>query len=77
MTFPAYALSMLLVPFRFSVVVNLDKGKGRRQWQQARYPCSLNSPLDFMGLDSFLNVQASWSNECIDTLNFLDYVMRI
>lgn len=32
--------------------------------------------VDFNGLQAFLNGQASWSPECIDTINFLDHLMR-
>jgi eukaryotic translation initiation factor 2C len=32
--------------------------------------------VDFNHLDAFLNGQASWSPDCIDTINFLDHVMR-
>lgn len=32
--------------------------------------------VSFSGLQAFLNGQASWSTECIDTINFLDHVMR-
>lgn len=32
--------------------------------------------LDFSSLQSFLNAQASYSTECIDTINFLDHLMR-
>ncbi|EMD96783.1 hypothetical protein COCC4DRAFT_142403 [Bipolaris maydis ATCC 48331] len=33
--------------------------------------------VDFIGLKSFMSGQAAWSNDCIDTLNFLDHVMRM
>ncbi|KAK7193057.1 hypothetical protein DPSP01_007599 [Paraphaeosphaeria sporulosa] len=32
--------------------------------------------LDFSALQSFLNNQTSYSTECIDTINFLDHLMR-
>jgi eukaryotic translation initiation factor 2C len=32
--------------------------------------------VDFNHLQAFLDGQASWSSECIDTINFLDHVMR-
>ncbi|KAF2641273.1 Piwi-domain-containing protein [Massarina eburnea CBS 473.64] len=32
--------------------------------------------VDFNHLTAFLNGQASWSADCIDTINFLDHVMR-
>jgi eukaryotic translation initiation factor 2C len=32
--------------------------------------------VDFANLQSFLAGQVSWSNECIDTVNFLDHCMR-
>ncbi|KAF1950228.1 eukaryotic translation initiation factor 2C 2 [Byssothecium circinans] len=32
--------------------------------------------VDFNHLQAFLNSQAPWSPECIDTINFLDHVMR-
>lgn len=32
--------------------------------------------LDFSSLQAFLNAQTSYSTECIDTINFLDHLMR-
>jgi eukaryotic translation initiation factor 2C len=32
--------------------------------------------VDFHAMKAFLNGQVSWSNECIDTINFYDHVMR-
>ena len=32
--------------------------------------------VDFNHLQAFLDGQASWSSDCIDTINFLDHVMR-
>lgn len=32
--------------------------------------------MDFSGLQAFMSGQAAWSTECIDTINFLDHVMR-
>jgi eukaryotic translation initiation factor 2C len=32
--------------------------------------------VDFNHLQAFLDGQAPWSNDCIDTINFLDHVMR-
>lgn len=32
--------------------------------------------VDFRTLQAFLNGQVSWSPECIDTINFLDHLMR-
>jgi len=33
-------------------------------------------PVDFNHLQAFLDGQATWSSDCIDTINFLDHVMR-
>lgn len=32
--------------------------------------------VDFAGLGAWLGGQASWSTDCIDTINFLDHLMR-
>ncbi|KAF2263506.1 Piwi-domain-containing protein [Lojkania enalia] len=36
----------------------------------------LTRQVDFAHLNAFLNGQASWSADCIDTINFLDHVLR-
>ncbi|KAI4955490.1 hypothetical protein J4E91_001351 [Alternaria rosae] len=63
------------------ITVDLDEEEGRptkpgargnKHTIHVRWTCQV----DFINLNAFLNGQASWSNECIDTINFLDHVMR-
>ncbi|KAF2129769.1 eukaryotic translation initiation factor 2C 2 [Dothidotthia symphoricarpi CBS 119687] len=62
------------------IVVDLDEEQGRpaREGKTNTHTVYLRwtRQVDFSGLNAFLNGQAAWSHECIDTINFLDHVMR-
>ncbi|CAN9089423.1 unnamed protein product [Alternaria alternata] len=63
------------------ITVDLDEEEGRPTKPGARgnkhtIHVRWTRQVDFIGLNAFLNGQASWSAECIDTINFLDHVMR-
>jgi eukaryotic translation initiation factor 2C len=64
------------------ITVDLDEEEGRPTKPGARgnkhtIHIRWTRQVDFIGLNAFLNGQASWSSDCIDTLNFLDHVMRM
>ena len=61
------------------VAVDLDAEEGRQPGPRGnKHTLHLRwtRKVDFIGLQAFLNGQASWTNDCIDTVNFLDHVMR-
>ncbi|KAL1800152.1 hypothetical protein ACET3X_000494 [Alternaria dauci] len=63
------------------ITVDLDEEEGRPTKPGARgnkhtIHVRWTRQVDFIGLNAFLSGQASWSSECIDTINFLDHVMR-
>ncbi|EOA89671.1 uncharacterized protein SETTUDRAFT_159260 [Exserohilum turcica Et28A] len=63
------------------ISVDLDEEEGRQTKPGARgnkhtLHIRWTRKVDFIGLNAFLQGQASWSSDCIDTLNFLDHVMR-
>ncbi|KAF1362486.1 Piwi-domain-containing protein [Lizonia empirigonia] len=63
------------------ITVDLDAEEGRVTRDGARgnkhtIYLRWTRQVSFSGLQAFLNGQASWSTECIDTINFLDHVMR-
>jgi eukaryotic translation initiation factor 2C len=63
------------------ITVDLDEEEGRPTKPGARgnkhtIHVRWTRQVDFINLNAFLNGKASWSNECIDTINFLDHVMR-
>jgi eukaryotic translation initiation factor 2C len=63
------------------ITVDLDDEEGRPTKAGARgnkhtIHLRMTRKLDFNHLHAFLNGQASWSTDCIDTINFLDHVMR-
>ncbi|UPX19247.1 Protein argonaute [Ascochyta rabiei] len=63
------------------ITVDLDAEEGKETRAGARgnkhtIHLRWTRQVDFSGLQAFLNGQASWSTECIDTINFLDHVMR-
>ncbi|KAH9862201.1 hypothetical protein IAQ61_010404 [Plenodomus lingam] len=65
----------------FRIAVDLDQEEGRPTKAGARgnkhtIHLRRTRQVDFHHLTAFLNGQAAWSNECIDTINFLDHVMR-
>ncbi|KAF2031818.1 Piwi-domain-containing protein [Setomelanomma holmii] len=63
----------------FRIQVDLDAEEERKLGKRGnKHTIHLRwtRKVDFSGLQAFLNGQASWSNECIDTINFLDHVMR-
>ncbi|KAF1843981.1 eukaryotic translation initiation factor 2C 2 [Cucurbitaria berberidis CBS 394.84] len=63
------------------ITVDLDAEEGRPTREGARgnkhtIHIRWTRQVDFNHMQAFLNGQASWSTECIDTINFLDHVMR-
>ncbi|RAR09531.1 Piwi-domain-containing protein [Stemphylium lycopersici] len=63
------------------ITVDLDEEEGRPTKPGARgnkhtIHVRWTRQVDFIGLNAFLNGQAAWSSQCIDTINFLDHVMR-
>lgn len=63
------------------VSVDLDAEEGRPTKPGARgnkhtIHLRWTRQVDFIHLQAFLSGQASWSTDCIDTINFLDHVMR-
>lgn len=63
------------------ITVDLDAEEGRPTKEGARgnkhtVHLRFTRQVDFSGLSSFLMGQAAWSTECIDTINFLDHLMR-
>jgi eukaryotic translation initiation factor 2C len=63
------------------ISVDLDAEEGRPTKAGARgnkhtIHLRWTRKVDFVHLSAFLNGQASWSTDCIDTINFLDHVMR-
>lgn len=65
----------------YRITVDLDAEEGRptpagKRGNKHTIHMRWTRKVDFNGLHAFLNGQASWSTECIDTINFLDHVMR-
>jgi eukaryotic translation initiation factor 2C len=64
------------------IVVDLDKEDGRqpKPGNEGKNVHTVfirhTRKVDFSGLAAFLKGQATWSTECIDTINFLDHVLR-
>ncbi|KAI8939451.1 hypothetical protein NX059_003228 [Plenodomus lindquistii] len=63
------------------ITVDLDQEEGRPTKAGARgnkhtLHLRWTRKVDFAHLKAFLNGQVSWSTDCIDTINFLDHVMR-
>lgn len=59
--------------------VDLDAEEGRQPGARTnKHTVHLRwtRQVDFGGLGAYLSGQASWSPECIDTINFLDHLMR-
>jgi eukaryotic translation initiation factor 2C len=65
----------------YRVIVDLDAEEGRptkpgQRGNKHTLHLRHTRKVDFNNLHAFLAGQASWSNECIDTVNFLDHIMR-
>ncbi|RMZ70216.1 eukaryotic translation initiation factor 2c [Pyrenophora seminiperda CCB06] len=63
------------------ITVDLDEEEGRPTKLGARgnkhtILLRRTRKVDFASLAGFLNGQIGWTNECIDTINFLDHVLR-
>ncbi|KAH6637426.1 Piwi domain-containing protein [Boeremia exigua] len=61
------------------IPVDLDAEEGKKPGARGNkhvVHLRLTRQVDFSGLGAFLSGQASWSPECIDTINFLDHLMR-
>ena len=63
------------------ISVDLDAEDGRQPRPGARgnkhtLYLRMTRQVDFIGLRAFLDGQAPWSSECIDTINFFDHIMR-
>ncbi|KAJ4987318.1 eukaryotic translation initiation factor 2c [Stagonosporopsis vannaccii] len=61
------------------ITVDLDAEEGRKPGARGnKHTVHLRwtRQVNFSGLGAFLSGQASWSSECIDTINFLDHLMR-
>lgn len=63
------------------ITVDLDAEQGRPTKEGGKtnkhiVHLRFTRQVDFNGLNAFLNGQASWSPECIDTINFFDHLMR-
>lgn len=61
------------------IVVDLDAEAGRKSSKETnvhRIHIKWTRQVDFSGLQAFLDQKAVWSTECIDTINFLDHVLR-
>ena len=64
------------------ITVDLDVEEGRKfnperaGKNQHKVYLRKTKKVDFIGLSAFLEGKASWTSECIDTVNFLDHVMR-
>ncbi|OCK86160.1 Piwi-domain-containing protein [Lepidopterella palustris CBS 459.81] len=65
------------------IVVDIDKEENRQNIKPDKVGKNIHKvfirktkKVDFAGLSHFLEGKASWSNDCIDTINFLDHVMR-
>jgi eukaryotic translation initiation factor 2C len=63
------------------ITVDLDEEEGRPTKAGARgnkhtIHLRWTRQVDFIYLKAFLDGQASWSTDCIDTINFMDHVMR-
>ncbi|KAH7394184.1 Piwi domain-containing protein [Phaeosphaeria sp. MPI-PUGE-AT-0046c] len=65
--------------YRINVDLDAEEGRPTKDGQRGnKHTIHLRHTrkVDFNGLYAFLNGQAAWSTECIDTINFLDHVMR-
>ncbi|KAF1920317.1 ribonuclease H-like domain-containing protein [Ampelomyces quisqualis] len=65
----------------YRITVDLDEEQGRptkagQRGNKHTVHLRHTRKVDFTNLRAFLQGQASWGNECIDTINFLDHVMR-
>ncbi|KAK1917141.1 hypothetical protein P3342_011986 [Pyrenophora teres f. teres] len=63
------------------VSIDLDEEEGRPTKPGARGNKHIifirrTRQVDFASMASFLNGQIGWNNDCIDTINFLDHVLR-
>jgi eukaryotic translation initiation factor 2C len=63
------------------ITVDLDEEEGRPTREGARgnkhtVHLRWTRKVDFIHMEAFLNGQAPWSTDCIDTINFLDHVLR-
>ena len=63
------------------ITVDLDQEEGRPTKAGTRgnkhtLHLRWTRQVDFIHLQAFLNGQSSWTPDCIDTINFLDHVMR-
>ncbi|KAF2747569.1 Piwi-domain-containing protein [Sporormia fimetaria CBS 119925] len=63
------------------IIVDLDKEQGRAPPSSGKKNVHKvfikhTRTIDFSGLTAFMNGKAGWSGECIDTINFLDHVLR-
>jgi eukaryotic translation initiation factor 2C len=59
--------------------VDLDEEEGRKPSAKPNKHTIFirwTRTVDFSGLEAYLAGQASWSSECIDTVNFMDHVLR-
>jgi len=64
---------------RITVDLDAEEGKPTKAGARSnRHTIHLRwtRQVNFSSLQAFLNGQASWSAECIDTINFLDHVLR-
>lgn len=65
--------------FRISMDLDAEEGRPTREGARGnKHTLHLRwtRQVDFIHMQAFLNGQASWSNDCIDTINFMDHVMR-
>lgn len=61
------------------ITVDLDAEEGRppgKKGNKHTIHIRWTRQVDFIHLKLFLNGQSSWTTDCIDTINFLDHVMR-
>jgi eukaryotic translation initiation factor 2C len=58
--------------------VDLDEEEGKPSRANGKHIVFVRwtRKVDFYGLNAFLSGSASWSAQCIDTVNFLDHVLR-
>lgn len=63
---------------RITVDLDAEEGKPAKSGRGNKHTVHLRwtRQVDFSGLGAFLSGQASWSTECIDTINFLDHLLR-
>jgi eukaryotic translation initiation factor 2C len=61
---------------RINVDLDVEEGKPSRANGQHTVFVRWTRKVDFSGLNAFLEGHATWNPECIDTVNFLDHVLR-